>query len=151
MKPASTTHLAKAHAALSWTSLVATTLGLDDFGRVRVIVRADVAELEGCHLVVQCYTSDSIRGGLPAAHERPLAAAQRAIDSEQLRRGVEVVLVHSGIPLDDQGCVVVAWVESGVPDLDYDGLRARPAGAVYVGTCYASSERAQVVLERAAA
>ncbi len=145
--------LAKAERATvqSWTSLVATTSGLDDFGRVRVCVRASVGELEGFRLVVQSYRTGDSRGGLPSLYQRPLSAAQRAVDSDQLERGVEVVLVHSGASIDDEGCVVVAWIEKGAPDLDYDGLTARPADAVYVGMCYASSERAQVVLERAAA
>jgi hypothetical protein len=138
--------------AQSWMSLVATTLGLDDFGQLRVVVRATVRQLEGCRLVVQCYSAEAqLIGGLPGPYERPIAAAQRAVTSEQLRGGAELVLLQSGcrrVRLED--CRVVAWVEPGEPDLEYDGLRARPAGAVYVGSCVASIHGAHVELGTAA-
>ncbi|MEN9577607.1 MAG: hypothetical protein RJA70_616 [Pseudomonadota bacterium] len=130
---------------------MATTSGLDDFGRLRVVVRASVGELSSHRLVVQSYAPDAIVGGLPGRYERPLAAAQRAVSDEDLARGVDVTLVHSGAAGSEAGCVVVAWIEEGAPDLDFDGLCARPVGAVFFGTCHASSERAQVVLARSAA
>lgn len=135
----------------SWSSLIATTLGLDDFGRLHAIVRASVPNLENCRLVVQAYALSAMTGSLPGLYARPLAAAQRAISAEELKRGASVVLVHSDAAQSQQGCVVVAWVEAGHPDLDYDGLCARPSGAAFVGTTFASCEHAEVVLERAAA
>lgn len=137
--------------AASWTSLIATTLGLDDFGRLRVRVRAKVGALQGHRLVVQCYSPDQVKGGLPGLYERPLSAAQRAVEGEELERGVEMVLVHSCAGRSDQGCVVIAWIEAGAPDLDYDGLTARPGGAVFVGSGFADAQSAQLVLEPSAA
>lgn len=135
----------------SWSSLVATTSGLDDFGRLRVAVRASVGVAGSQRLVVQSYSPAEMVGGLPGLYSRPLAAAQRAVSDEDLERGVDVVLLHSNVALDDAGCVVVAWVEEGAPDLEFDGLCARPAGPVLIGSCQASSERAQLVLACAAA
>jgi hypothetical protein len=138
-------------AGASWSALVATSAGLDDFGRVRVNVQAKVGDLEGGHrLVVQCYPR-AVASRMPSAYTRPLAAAQRAVNGDDLLRGVEVVLVNSDFSEDLEGCAVWAWIERGAPDLEFDGLRARPTSAAYVGTCCADDERAQVVLERAAA
>jgi len=136
----------------SWSSLVATTLGLDDFGRLRTVVSGRVPHLENCRLIVQSYAASAMTGGLPGLYARPLAAAQRAVTAEDLVRGIDIVLFNSGgDPRSYEGCAVIAWVEPGHPDLDYDGLCARPTGAVFVGTARASSDRAAVVLERAAA
>jgi hypothetical protein len=134
-------------------SLAATTVGLDDFGRVRVCVSANVDTRDALRLVVQVYHKDAhFIGGLPMPFERPLAAAQRAVGGEELARGLMVAVAittpkHSW----EDGVRVVAWLEPGAPDLEFDGLCARPAGAVYVGCCGVSSDRADVVLKRPAA
>jgi hypothetical protein len=139
--------------AASWTSLAATTVGLDDFGRLRVGISARVEAGEAWRLVVQAYSTDAeFVGGLPSRHARPLAAAQRATSAEELKRGVMVGVVLSSKRYTwADGVRVVAWLEPGAPDLDFDGLCARPAGAVYVGACGVSSDRADLVLERSAA
>ena len=68
------------HGAESWTSLVATTMGLDSLGRLRIVVRAKSVGLERGRLVVQAFA----KAGTEA---RPLASAQRAVSREQLLGG----------------------------------------------------------------
>ena len=44
--------------------------------------------------------------------------------------------------------MIVAWIEHGAPDLEFDALRARPSrGAVY-GVAQTSAGSAQIVLRR---
>ncbi len=139
--------------SVSWSSLVATTLGLDDYGRVWVRVRAAVPGNEACRLVVQLYPAAAAEPGVAIQrYARPLASAQRAVTPEELRQGLEVMLVHwmSGHPAIDE-TVLIAWVEPGEADLEFDGLRARPAQTAYVGMCRPEHERASIVLERSAA
>jgi len=111
--------------------LAATTLG-DAAATVRTEVRAD-GLLNGrrYRLVVQSY--DLADGAVPGPYSRPVGSAQRAVTADELRAGVQVDLLelrqaHSagGYPL------VVAWIEAGGPDLEFDARGARPApGSVY--------------------
>jgi hypothetical protein len=97
-------------------------------------VRADGLSKDGAYrLVVQSY--DATGGAVPGRHARPVGSVQRAVTSDELREGVHVDLIelregqaaqHAGGPL------VVAWIEAGEPDLEFDGRKARPApGSVY--------------------
>ncbi|MBN1612800.1 MAG: hypothetical protein JW940_39625 [Polyangiaceae bacterium] len=120
----------RAGAAASWMALLAsTTMGLDHYGRVRAQISADGLEPgRNYRLVAQAYPAGSVRSGtLPDGRARPLGSAQRSITAEQLRSGVALDIVQLG---DDAGAcetsVVLAWVEPGEPDLEYDARRARP-------------------------
>jgi hypothetical protein len=134
-------------------SLAATTVGLDDFGRLRIGVSARVAQTEALRLVVQVFRHESeLVGGLPGPNERPLAAAQRATNADELRSGVLMsVMVSTARRTWADGVRVLAWLEPGPPDLEFDGLCARPSGAVYVGCTGVRSDRADLVLSRPAA
>src|SRR5690606_25661537 len=115
--------------ATSWTALLAdTTWGMSDLGRrrVRVRQRSIGAPREGLRLVVQCYREDDVVQGRPTPYARPLASAQRGVSSDELKGGVSLDLVHFGFDADDDDVVVIAWAEEGEPDLDFDGLEARP-------------------------
>ena len=125
----------------SWMALVAaTTLGSSQVAAVRARVSADegpeptASDPSGYRLIVQSYAPGTLTSDqLPGEYARPLGSTQRAVTQEELRRGVSVDVLELG---DDgelpRAAVVVAWVEAGQPDLEYDGLRARPApGAVY--------------------
>jgi hypothetical protein len=46
----------------------------------------------------------------------------------------------------DADAVVVAWIEQGPPDLEYDALGARPHDDAYYGT--AGGETPHIVLRR---
>jgi hypothetical protein len=112
----------------SWTALLAdTSWGLSGLGRRRVRVRQRSHGLarEGLRLVVQSYRECDVVAGRPTAYARPLASAQRGVSTEQLRGGVQLDLVH--FESDDEDVVVIAWAEEGEPDLDFDGLEARPS------------------------
>ena len=148
------------HAGVSWVALVAaTTLGVAGVQRVRAAVSADPRELghsrDGFRLIVQSYAPSSLGSGqLPAGRARPLASTQRAITPEQLARGISVDMLgletSPGPSLETP--VIVAWVEQGRADLDFDGLQARPAADAFYGvaTPSASSPDAgtPVVLKR---
>ncbi len=131
---------------VSWVALVAATaLGIPAVQRVRAAVTADPRELgelgDGYRLIVQSYAPSSLRSGqLPAGRARPLASTQRAITPEQLRRGIAVDMVGiDSTPTSLEGRVIIAWVERGLPDLDFDGLQARPAADAFYGVAVADS------------
>ena len=115
---------------MSWTALLAdTSSGLSGLGRRRVRVRQrnQGGARDGLRLVVQSYRECDVVAGRPAPYARPLASAQRGVSSEQLTGGVQLDLVH--FEDEDEDVVVIAWAEEGEPDLDYDGLEARPPRA----------------------
>jgi hypothetical protein len=147
-----------AAAGVSWLTLVAaTTLGSAEFGQVRAQVSTRLGSVAqnrfGYRLVVQSYDARSVVAGeFPDAHARPLGSAQRAVTVEELARGVSVDVLHIGTgAVGAEDSVVVAWVEPGLPNLEFDALTARPArDAVYgVGRSRRSGgQPARVVLER---
>jgi len=101
------------------------------------LVRAEVRATRGFQavsadyphrLIVQVYPRRAVVGGRVQAWARPTASAQRAVTREDLAGGIPVGLVNFGrasADAHDQG-VVVAWLEDGAPDLDLDGIDARP-------------------------
>ena len=137
----SSSRLSKVAAGASWMALVAAScVGAENFDSVRANVKADpakdVAPADRYRLVVQAFAPGSVvQGSLPNAASRPLASAQRAISAEELRAGVAVDVMQLGgefRAVDDP--TVVAWVEPGDADLDYQGLRARPGPEALCGT-----------------
>jgi hypothetical protein len=121
-------------AAGSWLALLAaTTLG-DAAGTLHAEVRAEgLSDDAAYRLVVQSY--DASDGPLPGHRVRPIGSVQRAVTADELRRGVHVDLLElreaAAAPHTERP-VVVAWIEAGEPNLEFDGRRARPApGSVY--------------------
>ncbi len=131
----------KASAALtgSWMALLAaTTLGMDGANTVRaeVIGEGDLAESGDYRLVVQSYDAEG--GKMPGDRSRPVGSYQRAVTAAELRAGVHVNLLELRAPSATEGKgvepVLVAWVEDGKPDLEFDGRMARPGpGSSMVG------------------
>lgn len=123
----------RAAAAGSWIALVAaTTLG-DAACALRAEVRADGLSSDGVYrLVVQSY--DRSHGLIPQADARPIGSVQRAVTADELRNGVHVSLLEIR-PSEAQRAedpLVLAWIEAGLPDLEFDGRNARPRpGNVY--------------------
>lgn len=107
--------------------LAATTLGVDGAKTVRAEVSADEGLLEShdYRLVVQSF--DESEGKAPSVRARPVASYQRAVTAAELRSGVKVSLVElrQGTGGRNDGAVV-AWIEAGKPDLEFDGRMARP-------------------------
>jgi hypothetical protein len=139
-------------AAGSWIALLAaTTLG-DAAGTLRAEVRAGgLPGAAAYRLVVQSY--DASEGPLPARGARPVGSIQRAVTADELRQGVRVDLLElreTTTGSDARGPVVVAWIEAGEPDLEFDGRTARPApGSVYgVVRRGAMQDRVQISLDR---
>jgi hypothetical protein len=124
-------------AGVSWMALLAaTTVGIGTVQRVRAAVSADPTKLAGSErgyrLIVQSYARSSLgTGQLPRQREKPLASTQRAITPAELARGVAVDVL--GLTDQSEAPVIVAWVESGRPDLDFDALDARPGADAFYG------------------
>jgi hypothetical protein len=146
-----------ARAGASWLALLAaTSLGVRSLGELRADVRVDAAlgdapdERSGYRLIVQSYDPSQLgRDHLPSAGERPSAAAQRSVTLEQLRQGIRVSMVG----VDGQGAeaCVLAWVEPGHPDPEFDPTTARPLSGAYLGVARHTSrigDAARVLLSR---
>ena len=110
------------------------------------------ATTAGYRLIVQSYASNSVgTDQLPGASHRPLASAQRAVTAEELARGIAVDVLQIDEAAGAHAPVIVAWIEHGAPDLEFDALRARPSrGGVY-GVGQTTQGSAQIVLRRQAA
>ncbi|HEX6275699.1 MAG TPA: hypothetical protein VFZ53_21810 [Polyangiaceae bacterium] len=144
-----------AAASASWLALVAaTTVGVGSLHRVRAAVTVDARQLGGAdvayRLVVQSYAPESFGSSeLPAQRARPLASTQRAVTRDELARGVAVDVLGVSASEGDAP-VIVAWVERGKPDLEFDALEARPShDAVYgVATTGEQTTATPIVLSR---
>ncbi len=149
---AATVVASSAAVGASWMALVAaTTMGLGHLDRVRAEVSADTAKLgvgSGRYrLVVQSYPRESLSADkLPSSRQKPLASAQRSVTAEELSRGVAVDVLRVGEELDPSQ-VIVAWIEQGEADLEFDGAEARPgAHSLYGASESRSLGSARVVL-----
>lgn len=137
----------------SWMALVAaTTLGLSNIQYVRTTVASlGVAPgLQGgsCRLIVQSYAKGSITSDHIADDAKPLASAQRSVTNEELALGVHIDLVHVDAASSDEAPLVVAWLEQGEPDLEFDGRRARPGEGALFGHQQATRGGSSLVLLR---
>jgi hypothetical protein len=150
---AATVVASSAAVGASWMALVAaTTIGLGHLEQVRAQVSADMATLGTSggryRLVVQSYPRDSVRGGnMPGSRQKPLASAQRSVTAEELSRGVAVDVLRVGETLDPSQ-VIVAWIERGEANLEFDGAEARPnASSLYGASDSRDLGSAHVVLK----
>ena len=141
--------------------VAATTFGLGHFDRVRAAISSEQQLLgdddgQGYRLIVQSYAPAAVNdSGLPSAHARPLGSVQRAVTAEELARGIEIDVVQVGGEATVEGSpFVLAWVERGQPDLEFDARRARPTHDAMIGSSLVpgeSADAARVVLRRRAA
>jgi hypothetical protein len=150
---------AASSASASWVSLLAvTTLGVAALQHVRAEVTADPRELAKVQnapgeyrLIVQSYTTGSVVDGVPVPRARPLASTQRSVTAAELARGIGVDVVDLDHTVSDDQ-VLVAWLESGPADLEFDARRARPRAGAYLGVATSNPEngrnRAQIKLSR---
>jgi hypothetical protein len=114
--------------------LAATTLGVEGANTVRAEVRADeeLGDSRDYRLVVQSF--DDGAGHRPSPRARPVGSFQRSVTAAELRSGVKISLVElrQGARGQNDGAVV-AWIEAGKPDLEFDGRTARPLPGSMVG------------------
>lgn len=142
-----------AAAGVSWVALLAaTTVGIDSVQRVRAAVSADPRKLtsspDGYRLIVQSYPRSMVATGqLPADRARPLGSAQRAVTPEELARGISVEVLGVGATAQEAP-VIVAWVERGQADLDFDAFEARPSADAFCGVAVSTGDSSEVVLGR---
>ncbi len=142
-----------AAASVSWMALLAaTTLGASQVDCVRAEIATDGTfgdpdDATSYRLIVQSYAAENMEGmGLPGEFARPIASSQRAVTPGELRAGVAVDVLGVGAGAAE-GRVLVAWVEPGAPDLEYDARQARPApGARYGVAQQHARDGARVVL-----
>lgn len=134
----------------SWIALVAaTTLGPNAMaGTLHAQVRADVPlvdEGKTYRLVVHSYDANGIESA------KPVASTQLAVTAKDLARGVDVDLVEvRSNEKASYDTVVVAWIEAGKADLEFDGREARPTEASLVGKAHANGAYAAVTLKEPA-
>ena len=119
----------------SWMSLLTTlTLGAGA-GSVRAQLHAaHVQPGRQLRLVVQ--TFDPKEG-------RALGAIQRAVTPKELAQGLAIDVPHMSAGEEPY---VVAWVERGEPNLEHDGLDARPEEGSLVG--FAHGDDVSIELRR---
>jgi hypothetical protein len=138
---------------VSWMSLVAaTTLGIGGVDQLRARISATEAVPEDgdLRLIVQSYRRDTLnRNQLPARTAVPLASIQRAITAEELQAGIDVSLLQLPTGEIDGESIVVAWVERGVANLEYDALEARPRDGAYYGVARQGDGNVVLSLTRA--
>lgn len=146
----------------SWMALLAaTTLGVDTAAAtVHADVRLDAVDLaslvEGTNyrLIVQSYDSEG-----PGGRSKPVGCVQRAVTKADLAGGVKVDLFElrsHGRSSVSSECVrkpmVVAWLEAGQPNLEFDGRMARPAkDSVFGRVRRGAGSSVQITLSRQAA
>ena len=86
-----------------------------------------------------------------------MGSIQRSVSADELRQGVHVNLLElrqqaAVASADVQSPMVVAWIEAGEPDLEFDGRTARPSpGSVYGVVKRAATQGVvQITLDRKA-
>lgn len=130
----------------SWMALLAsTTLGVEG-STVRASVRTDLTEIDEAaeyRLVVQSYDG-SMRHGA-----RPVGSVQRIVRGADLRRGVDVSLVElRDAARTNAKALVVAWIDAGKADLEYDARGARPQPGSIFGASRSGSATVLLTLSR---
>jgi hypothetical protein len=75
----------------------------------------------------------------------PIASAQRAVSGADLRRGIQLRLFRN-CSNSAIATRVVAWLEPGAADLEFDGLEATADAASWYAATTTQRNRAQLVL-----
>ena len=137
----------------SWLALVAaTSLGIPRAETVRAEIKLPPEALESggrYRLIVQSYDTLGRPSLIPSG--RPRASTQRTITPADLVDGVRIDLIELG---DDEARTerrVIAWVEPGEANLEFDARRAKPTPGSFFGVAPSGSEPSEsveIVLDR---
>jgi hypothetical protein len=138
----------------SWLALVAaTSLGIPHAETVRAAIRLPPEALESggrYRLIVQSYDTLGRKSLIPSG--KPRASTQRTITPADLVDGVRIDLIELG---DEEaarsGRRVIAWVEPGEANLEFDARRAKPMPGSFFGVAPPSDEAGEsveIVLDR---
>ena len=138
----------------SWLALVAaTSLGIPHAETVRAEIKLPPEVLESggrYRLIVQSYDTLGRKSLIPSG--RPRASTQRTVTPADLVDGVRIDLIELG---DEEASPserrVIAWVEPGEADLEFDARRAKPMPGSFYGVAPSgneSRESVEIVLDQ---
>jgi hypothetical protein len=138
----------------SWLALVAaTSLGIPHAETVRAEIKLPPEALESggrYRLIVQSYDTLGRRSLIPSG--RPRASTQRTVTQADLVDGLRIDLIELG---DEEASRsnrrVIAWVEPGEANLEFDARRAKPMPGSFYGFAASGnepSEAVEIVLDR---
>jgi hypothetical protein len=138
----------------SWLALVAaTSLGIAHAETVRAEIKLPPEALESggrYRLIVQSYDTLGRASLIPSG--RPRASTQRTITPADLINGVRIDLVELGEEEAFPGQRrVVAWVEPGEANLEFDARRAKPMPGSFYGVAPSgndTTDSVEIVLDR---
>jgi hypothetical protein len=140
----------------TWLALVAaTSLGVAHAETVRAEIRLPrqaVTSGGRYRLIVQSYDRLRATQDIPQS-VRPRASAQRSVTLDDLADGIRIDLISLGEkkPTGLEQGVVVAWVEQGEANLEFDARRARPTADSFYGVALSNgvdSESVEILLNR---
>jgi hypothetical protein len=137
----------------SWLALVAaTSLGIPFAETVRAEIKLppEALESEGRYrLIVQSYDTLGRPSLIPSG--KPRASTQRTVTQADLVGGVRIDLIELGEEDARSERRVIAWVEPGEANLEFDARRAKPTPGSFYGVSPSgneTSESVEIVLDR---
>ncbi|HMJ50561.1 MAG TPA: hypothetical protein VK540_00740 [Polyangiaceae bacterium] len=137
----------------SWLALVAaTSLGIPHAETVRAEIKLPPEAFESggrYRLIVQSYDTLGRASLIPSG--RPRASTQRTVTPADLVDGVRIDLIELGDTEASPERRVIAWVEPGEADLEFDARRAKPMPGSFYGVAPSGNEAREaieIVLDR---
>lgn len=137
----------------SWLALVAaTSLGIPHAETVRAEIKLPPEALDSAgryRLIVQSYDTLGRPSLIPSG--KPRASTQRTVTPADLVDGVRIDLIELGDEESGAGRRVIAWVEPGEANLEFDARRAKPTPGSFYGVAPSGSaarEAVEIVLDQ---
>jgi hypothetical protein len=137
----------------SWLALVAaTSLGIPHAETVRAEIKLppEAFETGGRYrLIVQSYDTLGRASLIPSG--RPRASTQRTVTPADLADGIRIDLIELGDEASHSERRVIAWVEPGEANLEFDARRAKPMPGSFYGVAPSgneANESVEIVLDR---
>jgi hypothetical protein len=131
----------------SWLALVAaTSLGIPYAETVRAEIKLPPEALESggrYRLIVQSYDTLGRPSLIPSG--KPRASTQRTVTPADLVDGVRIDLIELGEEDARSERRVIAWVEPGEANLEFDARRAKPTPGSFYGMAPSGNETKESV------